>query len=535
MAVTKPGDISSSAGARERRFARARRTLASTRELSLDGVQAVAAGALIGIGSMVVKSLINGFVDGDTGYILLVTATILAAWFGGLAAGLTNLAVSFVSNSVIFVESGGMLFATDPVELARQLLFVGTCLVAVPIVAWRRASRDRLDRALTEAATLADAVEGRDQRLQIMLAASMTGFWEWDVNTNELTWSEQTFEQHGLAPAATAPDFDTYLGMIHEDDRATYQSVIGATLADGDTFELEYRLRLPEGTVRWTRGAGRVFRDRSGRAVRILGTSQDITARRAVETERDRLAEQARRADEFRAAFVDVISHELRTPITTILGAMEILTRRRRVLDEVVQTSLLDDVRAESERLHRLVEDLLVLSRVERGSLVVDAEPIQIARVLGGVVARVASELPSLRINVQVASSLPVVSGEATYVEQIVRNLLENAAKYSPAGSTVVVSAQHAGADVLISVADDGPGIPETSLDHIFDLFYRDPEAAQSASGSGIGLFVCRGLVEAMGGRMSAGNRPEGGAAFSFSLPVLHPDEVDDIAPASVA
>lgn len=320
MAVTKPRDISASAGARERRFARARRTLASTRELSLDGVQAVAAGVLIGIGSMVVKSLINGFVDGDTGYILLVTATILAAWFGGLAAGLTNLAVSFVANSVIFVESGGMLFATDPVELARQLLFVGTCLGAVVIVAWRRASRDRLERALTEAASLADAVEGRDQRLQIMLAASMTGFWEWDLNTNELTWSEQTFEQHGLAPAATAPDFDTYLGMIHEDDRATFQAVLRAVVADGDTFALEYRLAWPDGTMHWTRGFGRVFRDDAGRPLRVLGTGQDITARRAVETERDRLAAQERRADEFRAAFVDVISHELRTPITTILG-----------------------------------------------------------------------------------------------------------------------------------------------------------------------------------------------------------------------
>ena len=512
MAVTKPRDISASAGARERRFARARRTLASTRELSLDGVQAVAAGVLIGIGSMVVKSLINGFVDGDTGYILLVTATILAAWFGGLAAGLTNLAVSFVANSVIFVESGGMLFATDPVELARQLLFVGTCLGAVVIVAWRRASRDRLERALTEAASLADAVEGRDQRLQIMLAASMTGFWEWDLNTNELTWSEQTFEQHGLAPAATAPDFDTYLGMIHEDDRATFQAVLRAVVADGDTFALEYRLAWPDGTMHWTRGFGRVFRDDAGRPLRVLGTGQDITARRAVETERDRLAAQERRADEFRAAFVDVISHELRTPITTILGAMEILVRPDRVLDTAVQATLMADVRAESERLHRLVEDLLVLSRVERGSLLVDTEPLMVTRVLDGVVARLAPALPSIRIELTVGSSLPVVSGEATYVEQIMRNLLENAAKYSPAGSKVVVSAQLRSAEVVIWVVDDGPGIPQASLDHIFDLFYRDPEAARSVSGSGIGLFVCRSLVEAMGGRVSAGNRPEGGA-----------------------
>lgn len=210
---------------------------------------------------------------------------------------------------------------------------------------------------------------------------------------------------------------------------------------------------------------------------------------------------------------------------------MEILVRPDRVLDTAVQATLMADVRAESERLHRLVEDLLVLSRVERGSLLVDTEPLMVTRVLDGVVARLAPALPSIRIELTVGSSLPVVSGEATYVEQIMRNLLENAAKYSPAGSKVVVSAQLRSAEVVIWVVDDGPGIPQASLDHIFDLFYRDPEAARSVSGSGIGLFVCRSLVEAMGGRVSAGNRPEGGAAFSFSLPVLHPDEVDDIAP----
>ncbi len=533
MAVNQPRHVGAEVGTAGRPFARARHALATTRELSLTGVQAVAAGVLIGIGSIVVKSLINASVGGDTGYILLVTATILAAWFGGLAAGLTTLAVAAVANSAVFLERGSGLFATDPVELARQLLFVGTCLGAVAIVAWRRASRDRLERALIEMASLADGIEARDQRLQVMLAASRTGFWEWNVATNQLTWSDQIFEQHGLVPNDMAPDFDTYLGMIHEDDRATFQSAIGATLVDGDTFELEYRLRLPDGTVRWTRGAGRVFRDRGGRPSRMLGTGQDITERRAVEAERDRLTVQERRADEFRAAFVDVISHELRTPVTTILAATEILAQPHRVLDAAVQTTLLADVRAESERLHRLVEDLLVLSRVERGGLVVDAEPLRVARVVDGVVARVATELPSLRIEVQVGSSLPVVSGEATYVEQILRNLLENAAKYSPAGSTVVVSAQHEGGDVVIWVMDDGPGIPETSLDQIFDLFYRAPEAARSVSGSGIGLFVCRSLAEAMGGRMSAHNRPEGGAAFSFSLPVLLSGEIDDVVPVS--
>ena len=188
---------------------------------------------------------------------------------------------------------------------------------------------------------------------------------------------------------------------------------------------------------------------------------------------------------------------------------------------------MLADVRAESERLHRLVEDLLVLSRVERGRLVVDAEPLQLSRLLGQVVAHEAEELPSIHVHLILPAALPVVSGEATYVEQIVRNLLENAAKYGPADTDVVVSAERVDDDVVIRVSDDGPGIPRASWDHIFDLFYRDPETARSVAGSGIGLFVCHNLVEAMGGTMTVAASPSGGAEFAFSLPILSSDDED--------
>jgi two-component system sensor histidine kinase KdpD len=128
----------------------------------------------------------------------------------------------------------------------------------------------------------------------------------------------------------------------------------------------------------------------------------------------------------------------------------------------------------------------------------------------------------------QLATDLPVVAGEPTYVEQIVRNLLGNAAKYTPAGTRVVVEARREGSTIEVRVSDDGPGIPEDSVRRVFDLFYRDPDSARAVAGSGIGLFVCRSLVEAMGGRMWALRRPEGGSEFGFSLRVLEVDEVDN-------
>ncbi len=244
-----------------------------------------------------------------------------------------------------------------------------------------------------------------------------------------------------------------------------------------------------------------------------------------MEEQRDQLLIEERRAGEFREAFIDVISHELRTPITTILGLTQILARPGREDDLVSRAGLLEDVRAESERLHRLVEDLLVLSRAERGRLVIETEPLQPLRLLELVVGHEAPNLPSINVETRIAPDLPVVGGDPTYVEQIVRNLLGNAAKYTPAGTAVVVDARRNGQEVEIRVTDSGPGIPAASLDRVFELFYRDPDSTKAVAGSGIGLFVCHSLVEAMGGRMWAVRPPGGGSEFGFSLRVLEVDE----------
>lgn len=505
---------------------RARTELERARDIRLGPAGAALAGALIGWGAIFAKAMLVEAIDGDPGYIVLTGAVIVAAWFGGWTGGVVAVAVAVVLDWLIFVSPVDPASATEGrVESTRLVLFAVVSLASVILIGSRRASRDRLADALDEAADLAAKVEARDERLELMLAASGTGFWEWDVASGELLWSDAIFEQHGLRTAPTAPDFPTYLLMIHPDDRARFTSAIEAAMAGTAPFSIEFRIVWPDGSVHWTHGAARVFRDEDGRPVRMLGTGQDVTERRRVADERDALLAEERRAAEFREAFIDVISHELRTPITTILGISQILTRPGRADDPTTRTPLLEDVRSESERLHRLVEDLLVLSRVERGALVVDAEPLEPRRLLERVVAHEAVELPSIDIELDVDIDLPIVAGEATYVEQIVRNLLGNAAKYTPAGTRVVVRVGREGDEVAIRVLDAGPGVPAASIDRIFELFYRDPSSARTVAGSGIGLFVCASLVAAMGGRIWALRRPEGGSEFGFTMRILAADE----------
>lgn len=513
------------AGAAGQAAGRAKGEIERARDIRFAPGYAVLAGLGIAVAALASKAALDQFALGDTGYILLMAAAVLAAWLGGFIGGMTAILASVILNGVFFLGGDAALASRD--ELVRQIIYVVAATGTVLLVASRRAARDRLVDALDEVATLAEAVEARDRRLEVMLAASGTGFWEWDITDNSLKWSDEIFRQHGLEPMPQAPSFEAYLDMIHPDDREPFRSGVQAAVEGVAPYALDFRVVWPDGSVHWTQGAGRVLRDAGGSAISMIGTGQDITQRRRIEEQRDQLLLEERQAGEFREAFIDVISHELRTPITTILGLTQILARPGRADDPASRAALLEDVRAESERLHRLVEDLLVLSRAERGRLIIDAEPLQPRRLIERIVAQEAPDLPSLQIETRLGPDLPVVAGEGTYVEQIVRNLLGNAAKYTPAGTKVVIDARRDDSVVEIRVTDDGPGIPDESLRRVFDLFYRDPDSARSVAGSGIGLFVCRSLVEAMGGRMWALRPPGGGSEFGFTLRVLEADDLE--------
>jgi len=238
--------------------------------------------------------------------------------------------------------------------------------------------------------------------------------------------------------------------------------------------------------------------------------------------------EDARRLQE---AFVGVVSHELRTPITTILAGSRLL--RRRLGDDVRTAELSEDIEAEAERLSRIVDDLLVLTRLERRHLALGDDPVQLGHLLGRIVDSEARRWPDHHFVRPQTRGTHLVRGDETYIEQIVRNLASNAAKYSPAGTTVTIEIDEtAEAEIVVRVIDQGAGIAPDEIEDLFSLFYRSPSTVGMASGAGIGLFVSRRLAGEMGGRMWARPRPEGGSEFGFSLdryPMDDPDLDDDL------
>jgi signal transduction histidine kinase len=247
---------------------------------------------------------------------------------------------------------------------------------------------------------------------------------------------------------------------------------------------------------------------------RALGGSVELASRYA----------QERKANALRDAFIGVISHELRTPITTIYGLSAMLRQRMDTLSPEVRAQALEDVEAEADRLYRLVEDLLVLSRAERGRVEIATDAVAIGHVLRRAVDAEAARWPTRHFELDVPPDLPLVLGEETYLEQVVRNLLTNAAKYSDPGNSIVIEARAAD-DVIVRVLDEGVGIAEEDVPHVFELFYRSAAVTRKAAGAGIGLFVSRQLVEAMGGRIWVASRPERGAEVGFAMPTHRLDD----------
>jgi two-component system sensor histidine kinase KdpD len=210
--------------------------------------------------------------------------------------------------------------------------------------------------------------------------------------------------------------------------------------------------------------------------------------------------------------------------VTTIFGGAKLLARERSTLDDETRLGIFRDIHEEAERLQRLVEDVVALNRFGEGSGDIGdigREPVLIQRLLPRVVESENGRWPGVTFRLQVASGLPTVSADPTYVEQVVRNLVSNAAKYGGLDSTVVIEAERGQGEVIVRVLDEGPGFPIEERDRLFELFYRSARTATQAGGAGIGLFVSARLVAAMGGRIWAAQREDGGSEFGFALPEL--------------
>jgi PAS domain S-box-containing protein len=349
------------------------------------------------------------------------------------------------------------------------------------------------------------SVRASEARFRALLEADPNSILALDEESR-VTWAtRQAGELFGCA-------VDRLIGMPLSDLVALHKDEAPTTGGERPVFRSETTGRRMDGTHFPAEIARSTF-ELDGRPFQVAVLS-DVTWRHE--------------ADQIRDRFLGVLSHELRTPVTSIYGGTQLLLGRGARLDPETRNELLVSVAAEAERLQRMIENLVAMARIERGGDFGGTRPVLVDRIIKQLVERERGLWPEVTIKLVSNGPVQMVAADEEYLAQIMRNLLSNAAKYSGAGSTVEVSLENGNGEVIIRVRDDGPGIAEEDADRLFGLYYRSAKQASTAPGAGIGLFVCRELVATMGGRIWAQALPERGAEFGFSLPA-YVDELETV------
>ena len=254
---------------------------------------------------------------------------------------------------------------------------------------------------------------------------------------------------------------------------------------------------------------------------------ETFAAQTALALERARLADEAQEAEvrieteRLRNSLLSSVSHDLRTPLATITGAVTTILDQGSRVDAATRQDLLESVREEAERLNRLVQNLLEMTQLESGALQLHRDLHPMEEIIGAALGRVGKRLEDRRVTTRVPPDLPLVPIDDVLIEQVLVNLLDNAIKYTPAGSPIDIIATAGDRNVTVEITDHGPGLPPGTEDKVFEKFFRAQPV--DARGVGLGLAICRGIVRAHGGRIWAQNIPGGGVAFLFTLPLGDP------------
>lgn len=261
---------------------------------------------------------------------------------------------------------------------------------------------------------------------------------------------------------------------------------------------------------------------------RLLEAFASLTAQALTRIELTREARQAqllRESEKLQAALLNSISHDLRTPLASITGALSSLRDDAAYLDEAARVILVNTAWEQADRLDDFVGNLLDITRLEAGVRKVQPELCDVQDLVGVALERLGDRLEGRDLILEVPEALPAVPMDLPLMAQALVNLLDNALKYSPPDCAITVRAAAAGAELYLTVVDEGPGIPEEDASRIFDKFYRVQRSAE-VTGTGLGLPISKGIVEAHGGRISASNQASGGAVFTIILPAESPSNL---------
>jgi PAS domain S-box-containing protein len=396
-------------------------------------------------------------------------------------------------------------------------------------------SRRVVDQA-RPAETLSEPAEGLDaeaaarafalSKSEAMLAESQRlakiGSFELDVATLQLTWSDQQFRNFGLTPAPVI-DRAAVVARLQSEDLDRHEAVVKRALTHGEPFVMDYRVVHPDGRVVHIHTIGQPVFGLDGRVVKLVGTSQDVTERKQTEHELRAAYMDLQRLNALKDDFIATVSHELRSPLTAIKNAAAILKREKAGPLTEKQDQFVGVIDDHVARLIRLVDDILDIQALENGRLALELAPQDLGPIARALADGFAHVLAAKGITLEIAiAEQPLMARiDRSRIEQVLLNLLSNAAKFTPAGGRVRVEASAQGAEVVLAVSDTGIGVAPQDAARIFSTFVQVEDVlTREAGGSGLGLAICKRLVEERhGGRLWLESALGQGSRFSVALP----------------
>ena len=489
----------------------------------------LAAGAATGL-----ALLLQPYLQVENVDLILLTAVVAVAVRFGLAPSLVAVVAVSLSYNFFFLPPVYTFTITDPTNIAAFLLFTVLAVLVSNIAARSRmdavVSRARaraterlygFSRKLAACATLDDVLWATSAQVAAMLKVRVVLLLpdERSVTVRAGYPPEDTLDEADLAAAKWAFDNERPAGR-------------GA-----ETLPGAKRLFLPMRTGRGMVGVIGLDADKPGPILtpegrRLLDALADMGA---LAVERVRLvedldrAERAAETDRLRQALLTSISHDLRTPLASVLGAATTLRDLDGALPPGARDDLLATVIEESERLNRFIANLLDMTRLEAGAVAPNLVDQDLGECVDTALRRTEAVLAGHRVALDLSGDLPPLRLDPVLFEQVLVNLLDNAAKYAPEGTTITVRARREGRLVRLQVLDEGEGLPEAEVERVFDKFHRARKGDSVRAGTGLGLSIARGFVEAMGGRLAAANRGDRrGAVFTMTLPVPDTDRDAD-------
>lgn len=364
------------------------------------------------------------------------------------------------------------------------------------------------------------------------------GNWDWNIVTNELLWSDEIYRIFGLQPQEFGATYEAFLDSVHPEDRESVKKAVNEALADPEvTYGIEHRIVRRNGSERVVHEEGEVTFNETGRPVRMIGTVHDITDRKQAEERLKKANQELKKLNEIKSSYISVVSHELRTSITSIKNAVYILaTGKAGALNEA-QGRFLDMAVRNVSRLTETLNDVLDLSKIEAGKVefrYTKTDPTHIIQQLI-TTFQPQAEANFLRLVMDCPAGLPMVNADPKKIERVLCNLLSNAIKFTPEGGHITVAAQGNHENVEVSVADTGFGLSPDEQERVFEQFYQAGDCLRrTAQGTGLGLSIAKQLVEGHGGRIWVESEVGKGSRFSFTLPVFS-QKVKRLGPSSAA